>query len=119
MTTQFSDALLPILRELSYHCEHDLTCQHAAQCYASIINKLPQGKSLIIVSTGEIWDVLYMCIGNALLFLDKQLLEMWSELNGTESSPSTRLRVLNLWVWVSKALLMRGHPSGMDTATKV
>ena len=60
-----------------------------------------------------------MCIGNALSFLDKQLLEMWSELNGTESSPSTRLRVLNLWVWVSKALLMRGHPSGMDAATKV
>lgn len=53
-------------------------------------------------------------------FLDEQLSEMWTELSGAESSSSTRLlRVLNLWVWMSKALLMRGHPSGMDTTTKV
>ena len=52
-------------------------------------------------------------------FLDEQLPEMWSELDSGELSPSTRLRVLNLWVWMSKALLMRGHLSGMDTAFKV
>ena len=57
--------------------------------------------------------------GGALSFLDEQLSEMWSVLNGVESSPSTKLRVLNLWVWMSKALLMRGHPRGMDTAIKV
>ena len=50
--------------------------------------------------------------------MEEELSEMWAELGGGESS-STRLRILNLWVWVSKALLMRGHPSGLDTATKV
>ena len=46
-------------------------------------------------------------------------MELWSELGGTEISASTRLRILKLWVWLSKALLMRGHPAGMDAALKV
>lgn len=44
--------------------------------------------------------------------------ELWSELNSTQSF-SSRERVLNLWVWLCKALLMRGHPVGMDAALKV
>ena len=57
--------------------------------------------------------------GSGLLFLDEQLSKMWAELSGGECSFSTKQRILHLLVWVSKALLMQGHPSGMDTATKV
>ena len=46
---QFSDGLLPILRELSCHCQYDPTSQQAAQCYASVVNKLPQGRRLHVL----------------------------------------------------------------------
>ena len=56
--------------------------------------------------------------GDALSFLEQELAELWNDLTG-EGSALSRPRVLDLWVWVSKALLVRGHPKGMDTAMKV
>ena len=55
----------------------------------------------------------------ALSHFERQVDELWSELSGTESSVAKQERVLNLWVWMSKALLMSGHPLGMDMALKV
>ena len=113
---QFSDGLLPILRQLSCYSEHSPTSQHAVHCYASVVNKLPQGEACQEINQ---LTILKHFAGSCLSFLDKQLSEMWSELNSSESPPFTKLRILNLLVWVCKALLMRGHSNGMDAAVKV
>ena len=41
----FSSSLLPPLLHLSTHCPHHTSSIHATKCYASVINKLPQGMS--------------------------------------------------------------------------
>ena len=119
---QFSESLLPVLRELSLHCEHRPTYHNAAMCYASVVNKMPQGKLEEIATV-----FFFLCItqlpfhvaDSALSHFERQVDELWSELSGTESSVAKRQRVLNLWVWMSKALLMSGHPLGMDMVLKV
>ena len=59
-----------------------------------------------------------MYVDSTLSVIEKEMVELWSELNDTQSS-SSRQRALNLWVWLCKALLMRGHPVGMDAVLKV
>ncbi|XP_047465933.1 MMS19 nucleotide excision repair protein homolog isoform X2 [Mugil cephalus] len=83
------EQLLSELEELSCTCSHALSYTSAAKCFASLVNKRPQGDSL---------DSL----------IQKTMKRVCSELDCTSSS--VRTQAFTLLVWVAKALLLRYHP---------
>ncbi|XP_042363392.1 MMS19 nucleotide excision repair protein homolog [Plectropomus leopardus] len=83
------DQLLSELEEMSCTCSHPFSYTSAAKCFASLVNKRPQGDSLdsLIQST-----------------MKRVCAEM------DTASSSVRTQAFTLMIWVAKALLLRYHP---------
>ncbi|CAL4187032.1 unnamed protein product, partial [Meganyctiphanes norvegica] len=88
--------LLAAIRKVSLISQSDLSAQTAAILHASLINKLPVGPSLEgILSTCH------------------------SELCTALENPELQLRALNSFIWLTKALVIRGHTQEALWVTKL
>nr|XP_057918601.1 MMS19 nucleotide excision repair protein homolog isoform X2 [Doryrhamphus excisus] len=90
VTVPQMERLLSELEDMSCTSSHTLSYTSAAKCFAGLVNKMPQGDSL----------------DNR---LDKTTARIFSELKSVASR--VRTQAFTLLVWVSKALLLRYHPT--------
>lgn len=72
VVTPSSPLLLPPLLHLSTHCPHHTSHIHATKCYASIINKLPQGNVMSVTKWAEILSNYFHQICHDILVAVKQ-----------------------------------------------
>ncbi|XP_022080749.1 MMS19 nucleotide excision repair protein homolog [Acanthaster planci] len=91
--------LLPSLLALSTGSDHELTATTAAKCLAGLLNKFGAGP--------ELDQLIEMCKQHLLPRLQ------------SSSAGETRQRSLTCWIWLTKAFLLRSHPSCNDLASRL
>ncbi|XP_061561738.1 MMS19 nucleotide excision repair protein homolog isoform X1 [Phycodurus eques] len=84
------ERLLSELEEMSCTCSHPMSYTSAAKCFAGLVNKIPQGDFLDSV-------------------LQKTMTRILCELNLAASR--VRTQAYTFMIWVTKALLLRYHPT--------
>ncbi|KAH9041287.1 ARM repeat-containing protein [Lactarius pseudohatsudake] len=52
-------------------------------------------------------------------FLDATFSTFWNEEIATSPDPDTRRRAISAWAWISRALLVRGHPKALRFADRL
>nr|XP_006817162.1 PREDICTED: MMS19 nucleotide excision repair protein homolog [Saccoglossus kowalevskii] len=94
--------LMEKLLKLSLSSEHHLTCVSAAKCYAGLVNKHKQGTDLD--------SSLETVVESTCRMLQDEI---------SDQNIYNRQKALTLWLWVTKALVLRAHFKSTQFTTKL